>query len=433
MNCRAGKLTKTGKTMAVDGESNDEFLYQRQAYKSLSAAVEGEVGVWMQRTKGKAKLAIVNPDIDGLLSYCILKAFDPTLRFGGYYLDEYQLLMTPYAAEVRRADLRGDPAGPFLSVENDLLVMDSIGQHFCILDDRRFARINPNALRFGTSDQRTLRRTLVRNFGSKYPFSTAFFLWAILLATPNSEINDEQLIALLYPDSAIVKNFGKKYERNVLSWFDWLGHSALGEQFYRLHRTPGIVQIAKCFYKAFKTTQPSVTFDGLPDRPRVNNKPMIQAALNYFCGLLGIDTQDVYDEELQIGRPYFYNRVITDRQDDYRDRQNLFCDWLEANIQDGCYVVSQNLDGTTPIRRHVVSEAVTTFGEWSVTTYHPWTPREGDHISFWDGKKKGVVTGRNKELQNHIRELKLYEPCETPSYGCAFPCGRSCEQYSSGS
>ena len=397
----------------------DKPLYERKAYASLAEAKAGDITAWIERTRGKAKLALVNPDIDGLLSYCILKLFDPSLRFGGYYFNEYQLLLSEEGAAERHANPRSTDG--FLSVENDLLIMDSIGQHFCILDDHRFAKINPNVLRYGKCSKENFKNQLRYNFSNKYPFSTTFFLWLILDIYSGKAIDDEQLIGLLYPDSAIVKSFGKTYRRNIDGWFSWLGQSNLIEHFERLHGTPKVIQIARCFYKKIDVTQPSVMFDGTSKHPKVQNKIEIQKALEFFCKLLRIPPCEVYDGKLEAGWQYHYTRIHSKWKKDVNDCRKVLYAWLESNIANGVNVFSTNETGEK-ISLRVVSEAMTTNGVWSVTTAGPWNPASAIDIAF----ENAVVSGRNAELSHHIDNLGLNGQCVPTVFGCSYLTDKDC-------
>ena len=166
---------------------SENFYYERKIYNNLTIAVRGEIATWIHRTRGKGKFAIVNPDIDGLSSYRILKRFDPSLQFGGYYFDEKNLLLSPEANRFRSEVGKSKAIQDFISVENDLLTMDSIGQHFCLLDNPNFAKVNPNALRYGTIHSADLDRIIYDNFHNKHPLSTSFFYghFCIFMNTEN--------------------------------------------------------------------------------------------------------------------------------------------------------------------------------------------------------------------------------------------------------
>ena len=387
--------------------------YSRPQYCTLADAKKGEVGVWMRETIGAGRFAIVNPDIDGLLTFCILKNHDPSLKFGGFYLNEYRMLLTSEANDVRQAEQsHRDKTKRFLSVENDLTIMDSIGQHFCILDNPKFAKINPNALRYGSVRQTSARRLLKDHFGRKYPFSTSFFVWSIFRS--DEALTDHQLVALLYPDSAIVKKFITTYRSNAESWLIWLGQSSVKDRFFELAGSEGVRQIARCFFKRIGVTQPAATFNMSAAGTWVSNGPIVQRSLDYFCDLLGIPSQPIHTGLLLSGREYFYTRIKAARQPELRERMKIFFRWLDKSL-DGRWSVTNTEPHNDPLRR-VVSEAMVTYGEWSVTTDRPWNPV----VEFGIEAGHEVVEGRNREHDSHIAHLGLENTCVPSAFGCVW-------------
>lgn len=182
-------------------------------FKRLGVASEAGARHWLiERTK-TARYATVNSDIDGLLSYALLRSINLNLEIGGFYENEHQILVSERLADIFRAE-RAASFPSFLSIEKDLLIMDSIGQHFCLLASRGVVRINPNMMRFGLAEQIGIEK-YTENFRNKYPFSTVFFLWVLLR---RKSFTDQELIGLLYPDSAILKSFAQKYRENVEAW-----------------------------------------------------------------------------------------------------------------------------------------------------------------------------------------------------------------------
>lgn len=380
-------------------------------FKSLGAAAEAGARDWLiERTK-TARYAIVNPDIDGLLSYALLRSINSNLEIGGFYENEHQILVAERLADLFRAE-RAASFPSFLSIENDLLIMDSIGQHFCLLASPGVVRINPNMMRFGLAEHIGIER-YTENFRSKYPFSTVFFLWVLLGRT---SFTDKELIGLLYPDSAILKSFAQKYRENVDAWLQWMGVEHASRRFFELQGSSEVRQVARCLYRSQGSSQFSLVFQSGSGTAEITNLELARDVLRFFCGLLSIECPPL-DAGIHVLRTWQYARFNAERQPDLRKRKSIFAKQLETNYATDGRLRSRQPGGEESTVR-VLSEALVTHGEWSVTTNEHWWPIETDGIRI----ERRVVAGRNSELDMHISSLGLSDPCVATGLGCLFAC-----------
>jgi hypothetical protein len=97
----------------------------------------------------------------------------------------------------------------------------------------------------------------------------------------------------------------------------------------------------------------------------------------------------------------------------YKGKKKTLRLWLNTNTGTCDQITS--VDAGEAISAQVLSEAMITTGECSVTTETRLDPAKVDDVTV----SHDVAEGRNTELNKHITELGLKKRCQTTEIACA--------------
>lgn len=185
----------------------------------------------------------------------------------------------------------------------------------------------------------------------------------------------------------------QRHTENCRGWLNWLNVDVAVGELIKLATTPTSIQLSRCIYKTFGSTQIKLQLVGRPDNPMVidavNNDTVISWT-NWFCDMLGLPYID-------LPKTYFLADVFS---------QNRVDPGIEVR-----YLADHKLHG-----QQVISDALIGRNLWSVT------------LATNQKKVAGEVSFQN-DLQNEsdywIRQLELTNECIAPLGPCRQICPKT--------
>lgn len=222
------------------------------------------------------KNIIIHGDLDGILSYALLKNINPDIQLIGIYDLKDLLLFNQSKINVQNT--------LFLDLDMTYDNFFSIGHHMQLFYNHSTCNINPNSL------------WQIQNFSQKYPFNTFIFL-LFLFDIPLS-VFDFETICLFYNTDSVIYNC-KKYSKNVQFW-DSLLNTNIYEQFKK--RESQILEGIERFKKKL-----GVNKQGFPQfKIDLKQRDKYEKLFQYIREKFNVDLSILTDKNVPL---YFFNKT----------------------------------------------------------------------------------------------------------------------------